>query len=179
MASKRKSPRPKSENKPRTKKTQSATPKKRSASPLSNNEVEVLRRELKEALEQQTATAEVLRIIAASPKDLQPVLETLLANAVRLSGARQGHIRQVEGEFLPFVAHYNESPEAIAAFSPRPSSIRPHTWSGRAILNRIPIHILDAQTEPGDHPGVKRAGARHWNRHYRSHQHRAAASRPI
>ncbi len=120
----------------------------------------MLRQELREALEQQTATGEILRIIAASPKDLQPVLEVLIANAVRLSGATQGHIRQVEGEFLRPVTYYNESPELIAALTSRPSAIRPNHWSGQAIRDRTPIHILDAQTFPGDHPGVKQSGAR-------------------
>src|SRR5882724_9473811 len=68
-------------------------------------------RELGQAAEQQTATGEILRVIASSPTDLQPVLDTVLANAVKLSGASKGHIRQHAGETLRYVAHYNESPE--------------------------------------------------------------------
>jgi two-component system NtrC family sensor kinase len=75
-------------------------------------------RDLTEALEQQTATGEVLRVIASSPTELQPVLDTLLANAVKLSGAKQGHIRQSDGEYLRVVAHYNESPERQTNSSP-------------------------------------------------------------
>jgi GAF domain-containing protein len=65
-------------------------------------------RDLTEALEQQTATGEVLRVIASSPTELQPVLDTLITNAVKLAGATQGHMRQVDGELLRLVAHYNE-----------------------------------------------------------------------
>jgi len=111
-------------------------------------ELQTRNRELSEALEQQTATSEVLRIIATSPTDLQPVLNTLIANAVRLGGARQGHIREYDGELLRFVAHYNESPEQIAAIKSSPSRVRPESFTGRAIIERRPVHILDAQAEP-------------------------------
>ena len=73
-------------------------------------------RDLTEALEQQTATGEVLRVIASSPTELQPILDTLLTNAVKLAGAKQGHIRESDGEFLRLVAHYNESPEQDREF---------------------------------------------------------------
>ena len=62
-------------------------------------EIQERNAELREALEHQTATSEVLRVIASSPTELQPVLDTLLANAVKLSGATKGHVRQVDGEF--------------------------------------------------------------------------------
>src|SRR5207247_9854323 len=62
-------------------------------------ELQERNRDLTEALEQQTATGEVLRVIASSPTELQPVLDTLIANAMKLSGATKGHVRQVDGEF--------------------------------------------------------------------------------
>jgi len=55
-------------------------------------------RDLTEALEQQTATGDVLRVIASSPTELSPVLDTVIANAVKLSGATQGHIQV--GQFV-------------------------------------------------------------------------------
>ena len=76
--------------------------------------------ELREALEQQTATSEVLRVIASSPTELQPVLDTVIANAVTLAGANHGHIRQLDGEFLRLAAHYNESPEVIVWLTGQP-----------------------------------------------------------
>src|SRR5262249_34832634 len=60
-------------------------------------------RDLTESLEQQTATSEMLRVIASSPTELQPVLDTVIENAVTLAGAKQGHIRQYDGEFLRLV----------------------------------------------------------------------------
>ena len=60
----------------------------------------------------------MLRVIASSPTDLQPVLDTVIENAVTLVGAKQGHIRQYDGEFLRVVAHYNESAEQIAKLKP-------------------------------------------------------------
>src|SRR5499425_1721325 len=73
--------------------------------------VEDRTRELTVALEQQTATGEVLRVITGSPTDVQPVLDTVIENAVRLAGASQGHIRQYDGEVLRLVASYGETPE--------------------------------------------------------------------
>ena len=78
-------------------------------------ELEERNRDLTEALEQQTATSEILGVIASSPTDIQPVLDTVIANAVRLIGATQGHIRQYDGEFLRPVAHYGERSEQIAS----------------------------------------------------------------
>ena len=85
------------------------------------NELQVRNRDLTEALEQQTATGEVLRVIASSPTELQPVLDSLLANAVKLSGATKGHIRQLDGESLQYVGHFNESPDLIEVCISYPS----------------------------------------------------------
>jgi len=64
-------------------------------------------------LEQQTATSEILGVIASSPTDIQPVLDTVIANAVKLSGATKGHIRSLKDGLLHVVAHCNETPEQI------------------------------------------------------------------
>ena len=113
-------------------------------------ELQVRNRDLTEALEQQTATGEVLRVIASSPTELQPVLDTLLANAVKLSGAKQGHIRQLDGEFLRVVAHYNESPERIAVLQSNPLPLNPNIPGAQALLARKPIHVLDAQLQAAE-----------------------------
>ena len=112
------------------------------------HEQQARNRDLTEALEQQTATGEVLRVIASSPTELQPVLDTLIANAVKLSGATKGHIRQVDGDFYRVVAHYGESLERISFLRANPLPASPDMPIGRALVERKPIHILDGLLEP-------------------------------
>src|SRR6185503_5894272 len=111
-------------------------------------ELQTRNRDLTEALEQQTATGEVLRVIASSPTQLQPVLDTLIANAVKLSGATKGHIRQVDGEFYRVFAHYGESLERIRFLRDNPLSANADTPTSRAFAARKPIHLMDVQLEP-------------------------------
>ena len=115
-------------------------------------ELQERNRDLTEALEQQTATGEVLRVIASSPTDLQPVLDTLIANAVKLSGATKGHVRQLDGEFLRVVAHYGETAEEVALLQSRPgrvNAIGVQTSTNRAFSERKAIQIADATAERG------------------------------
>jgi hypothetical protein len=137
MAGKKKSAKKKSKRAPRR-----ATPKN---SPLYSKEIESLRRELADAAEQQAATSEILRVIASSPADLQPVLNTVIENAVKLAGAKQGYIRQYDVQFLQLVAYYNETPEVVAALTP--SRPVPESLNGRAFLERKPVQRLDAQAD--------------------------------
>ena len=124
-------------------------------------ELQSRNRDLTEALEQQTATGEVLRVIASSPTELQPVLDTLIANAVKLAGATQGHMRQVDGEFLRLVAHYNESSEEIASLEARPIPVNSEGLAGRILRERQPIHVPDVQAEAADQYAMgRRTGAR-------------------
>jgi GAF domain-containing protein len=113
-----------------------------------SGELKARNRELTEALEQQTSTSAILRVISSSPTDVQPVLEAVIANAVRLAGAKQGHIRQYDGEFLPIAVHYGEEEPAAATL--REAPLRPTVDSavGRAFLQRVPVHIPDVDAEP-------------------------------
>src|SRR5262249_24421559 len=94
------------------------------------------------------ATSEVLRVIAGSPTELQPVLDAVIENAVRLAGAKQGHIRQYNGEFLRVVAYHNVGAQGMTALQETP--VRPglETSSGRAFLERKAIHIPDVNLDP-------------------------------
>src|SRR5262245_51141633 len=117
------------------------------------NELQVRNRDLTEALDQQTATGEVLRVIASSPTELQPVLDTVIANAVRLIGAEHGHIRQYDGELLQVVAYWNVGAEGMTALQGDTIRSGRETAPGRTFQNRKPIHIPNPELlEAGYNP---------------------------
>src|SRR5262249_49631343 len=73
------------------------------------------KRQLTESLEQQTATSEILGVIASSPTDVQPVLDTVAANAARLCSAIDALIYRVDDKMLRVAAHYGQIPIPIDA----------------------------------------------------------------
>src|SRR5215207_7248857 len=105
-------------------------------------------RELTESLQQQTATAEVLKVISRSTFDLKTVLDTLVASAARLCGAEKGVIFQRDGEVYRLAANYGFSPEAEAYAKDNP--LRPGRGStmGRVALEGRTVHIPDVLADP-------------------------------
>ncbi|HYL90713.1 MAG TPA: GAF domain-containing protein [Burkholderiales bacterium] len=107
--------------------------------------------ETKESLERQTATAEILKVIAASPSDVQPVFDAIAASAVRVCNAVFSAVIRFDGRLMHLVAHHNLGQQAAAAFDrafPMPPS-RTVNAAGRAILDRAVAHIEDIETEAG------------------------------
>jgi two-component system, NtrC family, sensor kinase len=103
---------------------------------------------LTESLDQQTATSEILRVIASSPGDIQPVFDAIAANAARLCDAVNGLVIRFDGELLHLAAHYNVDPERLAAVRqayPRPPSRG--ALSGRATLMREVVHVPDVSQD--------------------------------
>ena len=102
-------------------------------------------RELTEALEQQTATSEILGVIASSPTDLQPVLDTVAESAARLCDSQDAQIYRVDGDMMRKVARYGTVPDGIPLGSTRRISRGSNT--GRAIVDRETVHIHDMLAE--------------------------------
>jgi signal transduction histidine kinase/HAMP domain-containing protein len=107
-------------------------------------EVQARNAALTESLEQQTATAEILRVISQSPTDVQPVLEVVAKNAARVCGARDALVFRAEGDRLQPVAHFGYLPNSDADI-PRPSTrtISPASVLGRAFLERRTVQVAD------------------------------------
>ena len=117
-------------------------------------------RDLSEALEQQTATSEILQVISSSPTDVQPVFDTIVRNAVRLCDGLFGSVSMFDGEMVHRpAAYHNYTPDALAAvermYPMRPS---PHQLTGRAILTRAVAHIPDVLNDPEYAPDIALAG---------------------
>ncbi len=105
-------------------------------------------RELSEAREQQTASSEVLGIISSSPSDLQPVFETILANATRLCEASFGTLWLCEADGIRAVALHGAVSDAYAAETRRQAVFRPTGGSlGRAISSRRTVQISDLRAD--------------------------------
>jgi GAF domain-containing protein len=134
--------------------------RRRSATTL-ETEIARLRRELREALEQQSSTSEVLQVISRSTFDLKPVLESLLERAVRLCDADRGLIYRQDGDVYRAAASYGHTAEWIETVVERnPIRRDQSSATGRAVLERRFVHIHDVLADPEyrwghDHRGAK------------------------
>jgi class 3 adenylate cyclase len=139
---------------------------RRHTSSAADQETKIARltRELNEALEQQTATSEVLQLISGSPLDLRPVFDTVLASATRLCKAKFANLLLIESGGWRVVATFN-APRAFAELRQREPIIRAPRWT-RDPVTRV-VHVPDCAEEPAYKQGdpvavalVEVAGAR-------------------
>jgi two-component system, NtrC family, sensor kinase len=104
--------------------------------------------ELRESLQQQTATADVLKIISRSAFDLEPVFETAVENAVKLCGADRAFLFRFDGELLRMAASYGASHALTEWVRANPIAPGRHTVSARAALERRTVQVPDVQADP-------------------------------
>src|SRR5262245_54903575 len=105
--------------------------------------------ELRESLQQQTATADVLKIISASPGDMKPVFEAMLTNALRLCEAKFGHLLLYDGERF-HATYLHNVPPAYREYWEKHGPIRPSPGAGlsRIVRNKRMFHIPDLRADP-------------------------------
>ena len=124
--------------------------------------------ELRKSLEQQTATADVLKVISSSPGDMNPVFEAMLRNALRICEAKFGHLLLYDGECF-HATHLHDVPAAYREYWQKHGPIRPgpNTGLGRIVREKQMFHIPDLKAdaayiarEPLRVVTVEQAGAR-------------------
>jgi GAF domain-containing protein len=113
-------------------------------------ELQARNAELAESLEQQTATSEILRVIASSPTDLEPVMQAVVENATRVCGAMDSSIFRLEGEHLRLMARHG--PLRISYAIGESAPVSRGTVGGRVIHDRRTIHVEDILAAEAEFP---------------------------
>ena len=116
-----------------------------------------LQSQLAEALEQQAATSEILRMIARSPGDLQSILDATAANAAKLCDAVDAAVWRIDGDGLRLAAHFGSVPMLHRVGDS--DSIDRDTATGRAIVERQTIQVHDVVAAQDEFPRAKTRGA--------------------
>ena len=119
--------------------------------------------ELRESLQQQTATADVLKVISTSTSDVVPVFEAILKSASRLCNSEQAVVFRFDGELLHLAATENWPAEALATYAKRyPTQPNPHLTVGRVVLTKNVVIQEDTLADVNYEHAVAQAGG--WRR---------------
>jgi signal transduction histidine kinase len=114
-------------------------------------ELEARNHDLTEALEQQTATSEILRAISASPTDAQPVFDTIAQRAVRVCDGSHCNVFQFDGTLVHVVAHYGQSPVGLQELQQAyPLPLDADTMAARSIREGAVVHNPDLLSDPSE-----------------------------
>jgi signal transduction histidine kinase len=112
-------------------------------------ELEARNRDFADALEQQTAASEILRVISRSPTDVQPVFDIIAERAVKLCDAEISVVSRVDGDIIRLAALYGVTTEGVAAIGRAfPMRSTAHTVSAQAVRNRSIVNVLDVLADP-------------------------------
>ena len=112
------------------------------------SDLDRLKRERKDIVDQQRATADVLQLISNSSGDLEPVFASILASAVRLCDAHNGVINRWDGDALHLAATHNMPEAFIAVRKSSPYRPEENSATGRLLARKSPIHIADLANDP-------------------------------
>src|SRR5262249_19480513 len=118
-----------------------------------------LKKKLAEALEQQTATSEVLGVISGSPGELEPVFQAMLQNSVRICQAKIGVIFRYDNNGFRYMAQVG-APPALAEWERQRGAFQPRGTFARLVSTREVVHLADVSSEYASNSAARLGGAR-------------------
>ena len=145
-----------SKNRGKKRKAKPAGAAAKKTKPTSKQDLHSLQRDLADALEQQAATSEILRMIARSPGDRQSVMDAIAEKAARLCDADDALVRRLEDDRYYSVSHFGSIPIATALGAT--SLLDRTTPAGRAVIDRKTIHIHDLRAAEKEFPATRTRG---------------------